>query len=64
MIRLLARQGVGLAVVPPIVVQDELHRGELKQAAMLDLHEVFYAVTLDRRYPNPLLGELLEAAQT
>ena len=64
MIRLLARQGVGLAVVPPIVVQDELQRGELKQAAMLDLHEVFYAVTLDRRYPNPLLGELLEAAQT
>ena len=64
MIRLLARQGVGLAVVPPIVVQDELQRGELKQAAMLDLHEVFYAVTLERRYPNPLLGELLEAAQT
>ncbi len=63
MIRLLARQGTGLAVVPPIVVQDELARGELKQAAMLDLHELFYAVTLDRRYPNPLLGELLEAAQ-
>lgn len=64
MIRLLARQGVGLAVVPPIVVQDELKRGELKQAAMLDLHELFYAVTLDRRYPNPLLAELLDAAQT
>jgi len=64
MIRLLARQGSGLAVVPPIVVQDELARGELRQAAMLDLHELFYAVTLDRRYPNPLLAELLEAAQT
>ena len=64
MIRLLARRGAGLAVVPPIVVQDELARGELKQAAMLDLHEVFYAVTLDRRYPNPLLAELLDRAQT
>jgi LysR family transcriptional activator of nhaA len=64
MIRLLARQGSGLAVVPPIVVQDELERGELRQAAMLDLHELFYAVTLDRRYPNPLLAELLDAAQT
>jgi len=63
MIRLLARRGAGLAVVPPIVVQDELARGELRQAAMLDLHELFYAVTLDRRYPNPLLAELLDAAQ-
>ncbi|MFP7673488.1 LysR family transcriptional regulator [Marivita sp. S0852] len=64
MIRLLARQGTGLAVVPPIVVQDELARGELRQAAMLDLHELFYAVTLDRRYPNPLLAELLDRADT
>lgn len=62
MIRLLALRGTGLAVVPPIVVQDELARGDLVQAAMLDLHELFYAVTLDRRYPNPLLTELLEAA--
>ncbi|SHH37624.1 LysR family transcriptional regulator [Marivita hallyeonensis] len=64
MIRLLARQGTGLAVVPPIVVQDELKRGELKQAAMLDLHELFYAVTLNRRYPNPLLAELLDVSNT
>ena len=63
MIRLLARQDIGLAVIPPIVVQDELERGELLQAAMLDLHEIFYAITLERRYPNPLLAELLKAAQ-
>ena len=62
MIRLLALRGTGLAVVPPIVVQDELARGDLVQAMMLDLHELFYAVTLDRRYPNPLLKELLEVA--
>lgn len=62
MIRLLALRGTGLAVVPPIVVQDELARGDLVQAAMLDLHELFYAVTLNRRYPNPLLTELLATA--
>lgn len=59
MIRLLARQGTGLAVVPPVVLRDELDRGEMKQALMLDLHEIFYAVTLERRFPNPLLRDLL-----
>ena len=60
MMRLLARAGFGLAVVPPIVVQDELASGALKQAASLDgVTETFYAVTLKRRFPNPLLGELL-----
>ena len=60
MMRLLARAGFGLAVVPPIVVQDELASGELVQAARLDgVTETFYAVTLKRRFPNPLLGELL-----
>jgi LysR family transcriptional activator of nhaA len=29
MMRLLAREGVGLAVLPPIVVRDELASGEL-----------------------------------
>ena len=60
MMRLLARSGLGLAVVPPIVVQDELAAGELVQAARLDgVTETFSAVTLKRRFPNPLLGELL-----
>lgn len=60
MMRLLARSGLGLAVVPPIVVQDELATGELVQAARLDgVTETFYAVTLKRRFPNPLLSQLL-----
>lgn len=60
MMRLLARAGFGLAVVPPIVVQDELAARELVQAARLDgVTETFYAVTLKRRFPNPLLGALL-----
>ncbi|MBT8415145.1 MAG: LysR family transcriptional regulator [Boseongicola sp.] len=61
MMRLLARDGVGLAVLPPIVVQDELSSGRLIEANRLPgISETFYAVTLKRRFPNPLLAELLE----
>lgn len=63
MLRLLAREGAGLAVLPPIVVQDELEAGRLIEADRLpDLAETFYAVTTPRRFPNPLLRGLLEAA--
>ncbi|SLN31331.1 Transcriptional activator protein NhaR [Pseudoruegeria aquimaris] len=63
MLRLLARSGAGLAVIPPIVVQDELASGRLAELAKLDgLSETFYAVTLRRRFPNPLVGAALEAA--
>lgn len=62
MLRLLAREDAGLAVIPPIVVQDELASGFLTEAAKLDgISENFLAVTLARRFPNPLLGELLTA---
>ena len=60
MLRLLARADLGLAVIPPIVVQDELETGRLIEAAALpEVHETFYAVTLQRRFPNPLLAGLL-----
>jgi LysR family transcriptional activator of nhaA len=63
MLRLFARADVGLALVPPIVVADELASGRLVEAAQLsELHEAFYAVTLTRRFPNPLLRELLDGA--
>ncbi|MEQ8657111.1 MAG: LysR family transcriptional regulator [Hyphomicrobiales bacterium] len=62
MMRLLAREGVGLAVLPPIVVQDELASGLLVEAAPLpDLAETFYAVTMERTFPNPLVRTLLTA---
>ncbi|MFO7857853.1 MAG: LysR family transcriptional regulator [Ectothiorhodospiraceae bacterium] len=61
MIRLLARADVGLAVVPPIVMKDELETGLIVEAERLpDLVETFYAVTVARRFPNPLVRELLE----
>ncbi len=63
MMRLLAREGVGLAVLPPIVVRDELASGELQEAERLPgLAQPFYAVTIPRRFPNTLLQEALGAA--
>ena len=63
MMRLLARAGVGLAVLPPIVVRDELASGRLLEADRLPgIVETFYAVTLERRFPNPLVRALLDQA--
>jgi LysR family transcriptional activator of nhaA len=61
MMRLLARAGVGLAVLPPIVVQDELNAGLLRAAGTLPgIGETFFAVTTLRRFPNPVLAQLLK----
>lgn len=58
--RLLAREDAGLAVLPPIVVRDELAQGLLVEAERLGgIAEAFLAVTLERRFANPLLGPLL-----
>lgn len=62
MLRLVARESAGLALVPPVVVRDELARGTLVERAQVPgLHETFYAVTAARRFPNPLLKALLKA---
>jgi LysR family transcriptional activator of nhaA len=62
MVRLLAREGLGMAVAPPIVVRDELAAGELKEFGPLPgLKETFYAITPTRRFPNPLIRELMSA---
>ncbi|MEI7599402.1 MAG: LysR family transcriptional regulator [Aestuariivirga sp.] len=60
MLRLLAREDAGLAVIPPIVVRDELTSGLLVEVAQLDgIREHFLAVTRERRFPNPVVAELL-----
>ncbi|EKS29898.1 LysR family transcriptional regulator [Afipia felis] len=60
MMRLLARQDIGLAVLPSIVVKDELDSGALVEANRLPgITENFYAVTMKRKFPNPLLRPLL-----
>lgn len=62
MLRLMAREDLGLAVLPPIVVRDELAQGMLIEADRLQgINEIFVAVTVARRFPNPLLSELLAA---
>ncbi|PPQ45301.1 LysR family transcriptional regulator [Rhodopseudomonas palustris] len=62
MMRLLAREDLGLAVLPPIVVKDELDDGRLIEAEQLaGIVETFYAVTIERRFPNPVLTKLLRA---
>lgn len=60
MVRLLAREGVGLAVIPPIVVRDELASGTLVEADRLPgIRETFYALVMRRKYQNPLIETLL-----
>ncbi|MBF9030310.1 LysR family transcriptional regulator [Rhodobacterales bacterium HKCCE3408] len=62
MLRLLARSGAGLVVIPPIVVRDELAAGTLVELERLDgISENFLAVTLQRRFPNPLVAEAISA---
>jgi LysR family transcriptional activator of nhaA len=61
LIRVLARADMGLAVIPPIVVRDELASGTLEELVRLSsLTETFYAITVRRRFPNPLLSILVE----
>ncbi len=61
MMRLMTRAGIGLAVIPPIVVKDELASGRLVEMDQLTaISETFYAVTVSRRFPNPKLALLLD----
>jgi LysR family transcriptional activator of nhaA len=60
MIRLLAREGEALALVPLVVVQSEIQEGILVETHRIpQVQETFYAVTPSRRFPNPLVGELV-----
>lgn len=61
MLRLLAREGEGLALVPPVVVRDEIESGSLVVTHRIpQVRETFYAITPNRRFPNPLVEELVK----
>lgn len=61
MLRLLAREGEGLALVPAVVVRDEIENGDLVETHRIpQIEETFYAITPERRFPNPLVGQLVE----
>ena len=65
MLRLLASEGVGLALVPPVVVRRELESGLLvERHRITEIRETFHAITISRRFPNPLLRELLRPYET
>jgi len=62
MMRLFAREGSALAVLPPIAVRDELATGALIEAeALPGIVETFFAVTTGRRFPNPVVRLLLDS---
>lgn len=64
MLRLLAREGAGLALVPPVVVRGELDSGLLvERYRVAGIRESFYAITPTRRFPNPILRDLLESGK-
>ena len=64
MLRLLAGSRPALTLVPPVVVRHELNTGTLIERCRIpDIQERFYAITRERKFPNPLVHELLAAAQ-
>lgn len=60
MLRLMARETKGVTLVPPVVVADELANGVLVERHRFpEIKEAFYAITPSRRFPNPILRELM-----
>jgi LysR family transcriptional activator of nhaA len=61
MLRLLAREGEGVTLVPPVVVRDELKSGVLVELHHIEqIRESFYAITPSRKFPNPMVKELVQ----
>ncbi len=60
LLRLMARETGALTLVPPVVVWDELQSGVLVERCRVpQIQESFYAITARRRFPHPLLKDLL-----
>lgn len=61
MLRLLTRDTGALAVIPDVVVRDELNSGQLKRYLSLpNVFEQFYAITLKRPFEHPMVAKLLQ----
>lgn len=64
LLRLLARDSDSIALLPSVVVQDELRSGRLVEHAVVpDLYENFYGVTAERKYAPPLIRSLLARSE-
>ncbi|KKC32047.1 LysR family transcriptional regulator [Devosia psychrophila] len=63
MLRLMAREAIGLVPLPAIVVRDELEAGTLREIVPLPgIEEAFYALTFQRQFQSPVAEELIAAA--
>jgi LysR family transcriptional activator of nhaA len=61
MLRLLARDSGAVALVPAVVVRDELHDRRLQEYCVVpNLYEEFWAIGVRRQYQHPLLRSLLD----
>ncbi len=60
MLRVLARELDAAALVPAVVVRDELHDGRLHEYCTVPgIHEEFHAISAQRQFQSPLLRQLL-----
>ncbi len=60
MMRLLARDSQAVALLPSVVVRDELRGGLLQEYCVIpSLYENFYAITVERQFQHPLVRPLL-----
>jgi LysR family transcriptional activator of nhaA len=64
MLRVLARDTDSVALLPSVVVRDELRDGRLQEYCVVpSLFENFYAITVKRNYQHPLLKTLLSRTE-
>lgn len=60
MLRLLVRDSDAIAVLPKVVIRDEISAGVLKEYAVLPgVYENFYAISVKRHFESPLVKQLL-----
>ena len=60
MLRLFAREADAIALVPAVVVRDELRTKQLIEFHRIaEIKERFYAITPSRRFPNDLIKQMI-----
>lgn len=65
LLRLLARSSGAVALVPAVVVQDELQSGVLEKYCVVPkVYENFYAITTERKFQPKVLRRLLDLRQS
>jgi LysR family transcriptional regulator, transcriptional activator of nhaA len=64
LLRLMVRDSDSVALLPTVVVQDEFRGGKLVEYGVVpDLHENFYAISVQRQFEPPLLKALLKQSE-